>query len=126
MSNVSRQLPLTEMLHVPARSPLGLVDAPAGRPGHAAHVGRRDQHRENVAQPPHQIVAELPAVIVFNEAQQAPVRDAPMEPPAGNKGSRAHVVAGAITVVVARPRLQPLVPLRLLLSPVCRRLLDKT
>jgi len=76
MSNVSRQLPLTDMLHVPARSPLSWW-MPAGRPDHAAHVGRRDQHREDVAQPPHQIVAEFPAVVVFDEAQQAPVPDAP-------------------------------------------------
>jgi hypothetical protein len=48
-----------------------------------------------------------------------------MEPAASDKGSRAHAVAGAITVAVARPRLQPLVSLRLLLGPVCRRLLDK-
>ena len=76
MSKVSRQLPLTEMLHVPARSPFELVNATAGRPGNAANVGRRDQHRENVAQPPDKIVAEFPAV-VFDEAQQASMPDAP-------------------------------------------------
>src|SRR5271167_206928 len=54
-----------------------LVHAPAGRPGHAAYVGRRDQHREDVEQPPHKIVAEFPAVVVFDEAQQAAVPDAP-------------------------------------------------
>jgi hypothetical protein len=46
-------------------------------------------------------------------------------PPPVTKASCAHAVAGAITVAVARPRLQPLVSLRLLLGPVCRRLLDK-
>ena len=54
-----------------------LVNAPAGRPDNAAHVGRRDQHRENVAQPPYQIVAKFPAVVVFDQAQQPPVLDAP-------------------------------------------------
>src|SRR5437764_14951879 len=44
---------------------LQLVHAPAGRPDNAAHVGRRDQDRENVAQPPHKITAELPAVVVL-------------------------------------------------------------
>jgi hypothetical protein len=29
------------------------------------------------AQPPHKVTAELPAVVVFDEAQQAPVPDAP-------------------------------------------------
>ncbi|MGC1891455.1 MAG: DUF1214 domain-containing protein [Stellaceae bacterium] len=46
-----------------------------------------------------------------------------MEPAAGDEGRRAHAIAGAITVLVARPRLQPLVSLRLLLGPVCQRLL---
>ena len=76
MSKVSRQFPLTEMLHVPSRSPLKLVDAPAGRPDHAAHVGRCNQHREDVAQPPRKIGSEPPAVRVFDEAQQARFRDA--------------------------------------------------
>jgi hypothetical protein len=53
------------------------MQASAGRPDNAAHVGCRDQHREDVAQPPHKIVAEFPAVVVFDEAQQAPVPDAP-------------------------------------------------
>jgi hypothetical protein len=53
------------------------MHAPAWRPDNAAHVGCRDQHREDVAQPPHQIVAKFPAVVVFDEAQQAPVPDAP-------------------------------------------------
>ena len=56
---------------------LELVNAPARRPDNAVHVGRRDQHREDVAQPPHQIITEFPAVVVFDEAQQAPVPDAP-------------------------------------------------
>src|SRR5712691_12154165 len=52
----------------PGAVALELMNAPAGRPGDAAHVGRRDQHREDVAQPPHKIIAEFPAVVVFDEA----------------------------------------------------------
>jgi hypothetical protein len=52
---------------------LQLVRAPAG-PNNAAHVNRGDQRRENVAQPPHKIIAEFPAVVVFDEAQQARCR----------------------------------------------------
>ena len=37
---------------------------------------RRDQHRDDVAQPPHKIIAKFPAVVVFDEAQQAPMPDA--------------------------------------------------
>jgi hypothetical protein len=60
---------------------------------------RRDQHRENVAQPPHKITAEFPAVVVFDEAQQAPVPDAPDD----------HTVMYAATVHISsgaanRPR----------------------
>src|SRR5208282_328576 len=54
-----------------------LVNAPPGRPDNAAHIGCRDQHREDIAQPPHKIVAEFSAVVVFDEAQQTPVPDAP-------------------------------------------------
>ena len=39
-------------------------------------VDRRNQHREDVAQPPHKIGSEPPAVRVFDEAQQAPFQDA--------------------------------------------------
>jgi len=53
------------------------MGAPGGRHDNTAHVGCRDQHREDVAQPPRQIVAEFPAIVVFDEAQQAPVPDAP-------------------------------------------------
>src|SRR5580704_8986703 len=41
-----------------------------------------------------------------------------MEPAAGNEGSRAHAIAGAITVVVAPLRFQHLVSLRWLLGSV--------
>jgi hypothetical protein len=50
---------------------LQLVHAPAG-PNNAAHVGRRDQRRANVAHPPHKIIAEFPAVVVFDEARNRP------------------------------------------------------
>jgi hypothetical protein len=73
------------------------VHAPAGRPDNAAHVGRRDQHREDIAQPPHQIVAEFPAIVVFDEAQQAPVPDAPND----------HAGVYAITVQLSRAGLGP-------------------
>ena len=56
---------------------LKLVDVPAGRSANAAHVGRCNQHREDVPQPPYKIGVEFPAVVVFDEAQQAPVPDAP-------------------------------------------------
>jgi hypothetical protein len=61
----------------PGAVALELVQAPAGWPCDAAHVGRRNQHREDVAQPPHQIITEFPGIVVFNEAQQASVPDAP-------------------------------------------------
>lgn len=50
------------------------MHTPAGPPDNAVHVGRRDQHREDVAQPPHQIVTEFPVVVVFDDAQQARCR----------------------------------------------------
>jgi hypothetical protein len=79
LPNVEGQPPIAADRNAPCPGTvaLELVHAPAGRPDHAVHVGRRDQHREDVAQPPHQIVAEFPAVIVFNEAQHASVPDAP-------------------------------------------------
>ena len=49
----------------------------ARRPGNAGHVGRRDYHCENVTQAADKIGAKLPAVVVFDEAQQASVPDAP-------------------------------------------------
>ena len=52
-----------------------LVNAPAGRTNDAVHVGCRDQHSEDVAQPPHQIIAEFPAIVFFDEARQASVPD---------------------------------------------------
>src|SRR5437588_4276950 len=53
-----------------------LVNTPAGRTNDAAHVGCRDQHREDVAQSLHKVIAEFPAVVLFDEAQEAPVPDA--------------------------------------------------
>lgn len=77
MSNVSRQFAADRNAPRPGAVVLKLMNAPARRPDHAAYVGRRDQHREDVPQPPHQIIAEFPAVVVFDEAQQAPMPDAP-------------------------------------------------
>ena len=49
-----------------------------------------------------------------------------MEPAAGNEGSRAHAVAGAITVAIARRRFQHLVSLRLLLGSVYLSPIEKS
>jgi hypothetical protein len=52
--------------------------------------------------------------------------DRQVEPAASDEGSRAHAVAGAITVAFNWAAVQHLVSLRLPLGSVCRRLLDKT
>src|SRR5271165_4104502 len=80
----------------PGAVALQLMHAPAGWPANAAHVGCRDQHREDVAQPPHEMIAEFPAVVVFDEAQQAPVPDAP----------NVHAGMYAVTVQLSRARVQ--------------------
>jgi hypothetical protein len=77
MSKVSRQLPLTEMLHVPGAVPLEPMDAPAGRPADAIHVGSHDQDGEDIAQPPYQIASEFPTVVILDKPQQTAVADAP-------------------------------------------------
>src|SRR6202040_3953305 len=79
LPDVEGQPPIAAERNAPCAGAVApqLVNAPAGRPDNAADVGRRDQHREDVAQPPHKVIAEFPAVVVFDEAQQAPMPDAP-------------------------------------------------
>ena len=54
-----------------------LMNPPAGRPLQGLHVRCRDQRREYPPQALHEVAAQLAAVIVSNEAQQAPVPDTP-------------------------------------------------
>ena len=79
LSDVKRQPPIAADGDAPSAGAVAfeLMHPPARRPDDAAHVGRRDQHREDVAQTPHKIAAEFPAVVVLYEAQQAPVPNAP-------------------------------------------------
>lgn len=53
------------------------MHAPAGRPVQSLHVRRRDQRRENPPHARHEVAAQLAAVIVSNEVQQALVPDTP-------------------------------------------------
>jgi hypothetical protein len=47
-----------------------MVDAPARRRDNLGYVGGSNQHSENVAQPLHKVGAELPAVVIFDEAHK--------------------------------------------------------
>lgn len=48
---------------------------PARRPSHAVHVRRGDERCEDVARPVDQIGAQLPRIVVLDEALQASVLD---------------------------------------------------
>ena len=54
-----------------------LMNPPAGRPLQGLHVRRRNQRREYPPQALHEVAAQIAAVIVSNEAQQAAVADTP-------------------------------------------------
>jgi hypothetical protein len=73
--NVKGQPPIAADRNAPRPGPVAseLVHAPAGRPHNTAHISRRNQYRKDAAQAPHKIIAEFPAVVVFDEAEQAPV-----------------------------------------------------
>ena len=68
-------MPLTETLHVPGAITVKLMNPPAGRPLQGLHVRRRNQRPEYPPQALHEVAAQLAAVIVSNEAQQAPAPD---------------------------------------------------
>ena len=76
MSNVMRQLPLTEMLQVP-RVAFELMNLPAGRPGNRVHIGGYNERRENITQPPYEVGAQFAAVVVFDQTQKPSMRNAP-------------------------------------------------
>src|SRR6516164_5301656 len=78
MPKVSHQLPLTERLHVPPRSPLSWCmrqpGGPITPPMSAAATNTRI-----VASRRHKIGLEFPVIVVFDEAQPVPVPDAPSD-----------------------------------------------
>ena len=96
LPNVEGQPPIAADRNAPrcGAVALKLVDVLAGRSANAAHVGRCNQHREDAPEPPHKIGAEFPAVVVSDEAQQAPVPDAPND----------HAGLYAVTVHLSRRR----------------------
>ena len=53
------------------------MNTPTGWAGNRFHIGGSYQHSENVAQPLDKIRPEFPAVVVFKEAQEAPMPDTP-------------------------------------------------
>jgi hypothetical protein len=61
----------------PGAVTLKLMNPPAGRPVQSLYVRRRDQRCQNPPHARHEAAAQLAAVIVSNEAQQAPVPDTP-------------------------------------------------
>lgn len=61
----------------PGAIALKLMHAPPGRANDTIHVRGGYQHRENVANPPHEFGAEFPAVVVLDKAREPPMPDAP-------------------------------------------------
>jgi len=55
---------------------LELVNAPSGGTGNRIHVRRRNEHRQNVAEPLHEIGTKLAGIVVLNETQKSSVLNA--------------------------------------------------
>jgi hypothetical protein len=70
-----RQLPETEMLHVPGAVACELVDAPAGRTFQPFYVLDAQQGGENAANPVDQITPDSPLLVILDKAFQPSMPD---------------------------------------------------
>lgn len=79
LPEVEGQQPIAAERNAPRRGAITvkLINPPAGRPLQGLHIRRCNQRREYPPQALHEVATQLAAVIVSNEAQQAPVPDTP-------------------------------------------------